>query len=54
MTFITCNIVMIGRAFGTLARYAVFVLSLPTSRDSPWGMILINVTGLLSLTCSGR
>lgn len=45
MSFTTCLIVMIGGAFGTLARYVVSVLALPISRELPWGTILINVTG---------
>ena len=45
MSFTTCIIVMIGGAFGTLARYVVAVLALPISRELPWGTILINVTG---------
>jgi CrcB protein len=45
MSFTTCLIVMVGGALGTLARYAVSVLSLPISRELPWGTILINVTG---------
>ncbi|NOG71591.1 fluoride efflux transporter CrcB [Roseicella sp. DB1501] len=45
MSFATCLIVMLGGAFGTLARYAVSVLALPISRELPWGTIIINVTG---------
>jgi fluoride exporter len=45
MSFTTCLIVMIGGAFGTLARYVVAVLALPISRELPWGTIAINVTG---------
>ncbi|SNB65394.1 CrcB protein [Arboricoccus pini] len=30
---------------GTLARYAISVLTLPISRDLPWGTIVINITG---------
>ena len=45
MSFTTCLIVMIGGAFGTLARYGVSVLMAPYSRDLPLGTILINVTG---------
>lgn len=45
MSFTTCLLVMIGGALGTLARYAVSVLTLPISRELPWGTIAINVTG---------
>lgn len=45
MSFTTCLIVMIGGAFGTLARYVISVLALSISRELPWGTIAINVTG---------
>ncbi|UFN51113.1 fluoride efflux transporter CrcB [Roseomonas sp. OT10] len=45
MSFTTCLLVMLGGALGTLARYLVSILTLPISRDLPWGTILINVTG---------
>ncbi len=45
MSFTTCLIIMIGGAFGTLARYAVSVLALPISRELPWGTIFINISG---------
>jgi fluoride exporter len=45
MSFTTCLIVMIGGAFGTLARYVIAMLALPISRDLPWGTIVINITG---------
>lgn len=45
MSFQACLLVMLGGAFGTLARYAVSVLALPVSRDLPWGTIAINVSG---------
>jgi CrcB protein len=45
MTFLTCLIVMLGGAIGTLARYTVSVLAAPISRDLPWGTIIINITG---------
>ena len=41
----TCLYVMIGGAFGSLARYLVSVWALPVSRDLPWGTIGINVAG---------
>ncbi len=45
MSFTTCLIVMIGGAIGTLARYTISMLTLPISRELPWGTIAINVTG---------
>ena len=45
MSFVTCLIVSIGGALGTLARYAVSVLALPISRAFPWGTVLINISG---------
>ncbi|WP_088560827.1 fluoride efflux transporter CrcB [Arboricoccus pini] len=45
MPFNVCLIIMAGGALGTLARYAISVLTLPISRDLPWGTIVINITG---------
>ncbi len=45
MSFLTCLIIMIGGAFGTLARYVISVLALPISQELPCGTIIINVTG---------
>jgi CrcB protein len=45
MSCTTCLVVMIGGAFGTLARYVISVLALPISRELPWGTIAINFTG---------
>ena len=45
MSFTTCLVVMAGGALGTLARYVISALTLPISRDLPWGTILINITG---------
>ena len=45
MSFVTCLVIMLGGALGTLARYLVSVLAMPISRDLPWGTIVINVTG---------
>lgn len=45
MSLATCLIVMLGGAFGTLARYVISVLALPISRDLPMGTIIINITG---------
>ncbi len=45
MSFTTCLIVMIGGAIGTLARYTISMLTLPISRELPWGTIMINITG---------
>jgi CrcB protein len=36
---------MIGGAIGTLARYTISTLTLPISRELPWGTIMINITG---------
>ena len=45
MSFATCIYVMIGGALGSLARYLVSFLTLPISRDLPWGTIGINIAG---------
>jgi CrcB protein len=45
MSFMTCLIVLLGGAVGTLARYVVSVLTLPISRELHWGTIIVNVTG---------
>jgi CrcB protein len=45
MSFTTCLIVMIGGAFGTLARYVLSAVALPISGQLPWGTIVINITG---------
>ena len=45
MSLVTCLMVMLGGALGTLMRYALSLLIAPISRDLPWGTILINVTG---------
>jgi CrcB protein len=45
MSFVSCLVVMLGGAIGTLARYVISVLALPISRDLPWGTIIINITG---------
>ena len=47
MSFTNCLVVMLGGAFGTLARYLVSWLALPISGQLPWGTIIINVTGSL-------
>jgi len=41
----TCLIVMLGGAFGTLARYVIGLLALPISQDLPLGTIIINILG---------
>jgi CrcB protein len=54
MSFTTCLIVMIGGAFGTLARYLVSAVALPISDRLPWGTILINMSGSLLIgVCGG-
>ena len=45
MSLMTCLIVMLGGAAGTLARYVISVLTLAISRELPWGTIIVNVTG---------
>ena len=45
MFFTSCLLVMLGGAIGSLARYLVSVLTLPISRELPWGTIGINVAG---------
>ena len=45
MTFVSCLIVMIGGALGSLIRYVLSVLMLPISARLPWGTILINIAG---------
>lgn len=45
MSFTNCLIVMLGGAFGTLARYLLALLAQPISRGLPWGTILINIAG---------
>jgi CrcB protein len=45
MDFISCVIVMLGGALGTLARYVLSVLASPISRELPWGTIIINISG---------
>lgn len=45
MSFTNCLFVMAGGAVGTLARYVLSVLTLPISRDLPWGTIGINIAG---------
>ena len=45
MSLTTCLIVMLGGAFGTLARYLIGLMALPISQDLPWGTIIINIAG---------
>jgi fluoride exporter len=47
MSFQTCLLIAVGGALGTVARYGIALLTLPVSRDMPWGTILINVVGCL-------
>lgn len=44
-SFTTCLIVMLGGAFGTLARYLIGLAALPISQSLPWGTITINILG---------
>jgi CrcB protein len=45
VSFTTCLIVMLGGAFGTLARYLIGLAALPISQSLPWGTIIINILG---------
>jgi len=45
MSLITCLIVMLGGALGTLARYVIGVVSAPINTSLPLGTVIINVTG---------
>lgn len=45
MSLVTCLLVMLGGALGSLARYLLSILALNYSRDLPLGTIGINVTG---------
>jgi CrcB protein len=47
MSFSSCLLVALGGALGTLARYALSVLTVPVSRELPIGTIAINVIGSL-------
>jgi CrcB protein len=45
VSFTTCLIIMLGGAFGTLARYLIGLAALPISQSLPWGTITINILG---------
>lgn len=45
MSLTACLVVMVGGALGTLLRFLVSYVTLPISRELPWGTILINITG---------
>jgi len=45
MSPVTCLIVALGGALGTLARYLLSLAALPISHNWPWGTFLINVLG---------
>jgi CrcB protein len=53
MSFTTCLLVMIGGAFGSLARYALSVAALPISQSHPWGTIGINILGSFAIGLFG-
>ncbi|RIX99672.1 fluoride efflux transporter CrcB [Aureimonas flava] len=53
MSLTSCAIVMMGGALGTLLRYALSLVSLPISRDLPWGTILINMAGSFAIGLFG-
>jgi CrcB protein len=45
MNISTCLWIAAGGAVGTLGRYGLSELTLPISRNLPWGTILINILG---------
>ena len=45
MSLATCLLVTLGGAIGTLARYLISTVTMPVSRDLPWGTIGINIVG---------
>ncbi|MGJ0509242.1 MAG: fluoride efflux transporter CrcB [Methylocystis sp.] len=49
MSLVTCLLVMLGGAIGTLARYLLSLWALPMSETLPFGTILINVTGSFAI-----
>ncbi len=53
MSLVNCLLVMLGGALGSLARYLISVLTLPVSRELPWGTIGINVAGSLLIGLFG-
>lgn len=53
MSFTTCLWVIAGGAIGTFLRYFVSVMSLPISKDLPWGTIFINISGCLLIGLFG-
>ena len=45
MNLVTCLVVMLGGAVGTLGRYALALALAPISASLPWGTIVINIAG---------
>ena len=45
MTLVTCLLVALGGALGSLGRYAVATWAAPISQGVPWGTIVINIVG---------
>jgi len=45
MSFLSCLLVVVGGAMGSLARYAMAVALAPASRGFPWGTLGVNVIG---------
>jgi CrcB protein len=53
MSFISCLVVVLGGAVGTLARYVISVMALPISRELPLGTMLINISGSFIISFFG-
>jgi len=45
MSLLTCLLIMLGGAIGTLIRYLISVLTTTAPHDLPWSTIAINITG---------
>lgn len=45
MSLVTCLLIMLGGAIGTLARYGISLWMLPASAFLPFSAVLINVAG---------
>lgn len=45
MNLMTCLLIGLGGAIGSIARYAIALWALPLSKELPWGTILINIAG---------
>lgn len=49
MSLVTCLLIMLGGAMGTLARYMLSLWMLPLSETLPLGTILVNVSGSFAI-----